>query len=242
MRPELYHAHHLNYLEDLPYWLTLADQANGPILELGCGTGRILTILAQEGFQIFGLDNDLRMLCYLKQHNPAAPVFAADLTNFHLDMKFPLILLACNTYSTLSTAQRKAALQCIDHHLLEGGVFCTSLPNPLDLIQMGDSEEAGPEEFFSHPQTGEPVQVSSSWQTHQKSVTIHWHYDHLLPDGQVQRTTHQTSHVLEPAESYIQEMQAQGFRVHTDGEFDGRAYAEGTDFLILKAVKPFKRG
>ena len=109
MRPELYHTHHKNYIEDLPYWITLADQTDGPILELGCGTGRVILPFYQEGFRIFGLDYDLQMLAYLKQQEPALPVFAADLTRFHLGMKFSFILLTCNTYSTLSSVQRKAA-------------------------------------------------------------------------------------------------------------------------------------
>jgi len=237
MKPELYHAHHINYLEDLPFWLSLADQLPGPILELGCGTGRVMHYLKQEGFEVYGLDHDVRMLHYLKQHNPEACVFAADLTNFHLAKKFSLILLTCNTYSTLSSAQRRTALKCIDQHLVAGGVFAASLPNPFDLIEMGDSDEAGVEETFFHPETGDPVQVSSSWISQGNQVTINWHYDQLLPDGQVKRTTHSTSHYLDPADSYIQEMQAQGLTVQTDGEFNGRAFSENTDFLILRGFK-----
>ena len=237
MRPDLYHSHHTNYLEDLPYWITLADQADGPILELGCGTGRILHYLRQEGFTVYGLDHDMRMLRYLKQHMPAAPVFTADLTRFHLGIKFSLIFLGCNTYSTLSSAQRQAALACIDQHLQTGGMFAASLPNPLDLIEMGSSEEAGPEETFFDPRTGDPVQVSSSWQTHQNQVTIYWHYDQLLPDGQVSRTTHSTTHFRDPVENYLQELHNQGFDVHTDGEFNSAPYSQSTDLLILRAYK-----
>ena len=237
MRPDLYHAHHSNYLEDLPYWISLADEADGPILELGCGTGRIFQYLTQEGFTVFGLDHDLRMLGYLKQNMPSAPVFAADLTQFHLGLKFSLIFLGCNTYSTLSAAQRQAALACIDQHLDSGGVFAASLPNPLDLIEMGNSDEAGPEETFIEPGTGYPVQVSSSWQTHQNQVTIYWHYDQLRPNGQVHRTTHSTTHFRDPAESYIQELLNQGFEVRTDGEFNSTPYSEETDLLILRAYK-----
>lgn len=237
MRANLYHTHHLNYLEDLPYWITLADQANGPVLELGCGTGRILHYLREEGFTVYGLDHDMRMLHYFKRNTPAAPVFAADLTRFHLGRKFAFIFLGCNTYSTLSADQRRMALTCIDQHLLPGGLFAASLPNPLDLIEMGDSSEIGPEESFFDPETGDPVQVSSSWQTNQDTVTIFWHYDQLYPDGQVDRTTHSTTHFRDPAETYIREMQDQGFEVQTDGEYHGAPYGEDTDLLILRAYK-----
>ena len=58
MFPQLYHAHHNRSLEDLPFWLELAAQAGDPILELGCGTGRVLIPLAQAGYHTIGLDND----------------------------------------------------------------------------------------------------------------------------------------------------------------------------------------
>ena len=235
MKPELYHKHHTGYQEDLPYWLTLADQAGGTALELGCGTGRVLTPLRSEGIQVFGLDNDLRMLSYLKYLDATAPVFLADLTCFQLGWTFPLILLPCNTYSTLPTAQRQDALACIASHLEPGGTFAASLPNPADLIGMGDSEEADPEEHFTHPGDGAPVQVSSSWQTREHAVTIYWHYDHLQPDGQVERTTHHTAHQLDPVDTYLEELAEAGFQGTTFGEFDGTPYHPEADFLIIEA-------
>jgi len=237
MKPELFHAHHASYFEDLPYWISLADESDGPILELGCGTGRILQHLDQEGFHVFGLDHEFGMLQYLKQLLPSARVFVADLTAFHLGMEFSLIFLPCNTYSTLSSVKRQAGLRCIDHHLKPGGCFAASLPNPADLAEMGDSDEAGLEETFFHPETGYPVQVTSSWRTLQDQVTIDWHYDHLFPDGQVIRNTHSTSHYMDPAESYIQEMKAQGWTVYADGEFDGGPFQQETDTLILRGYK-----
>ena len=82
MFPTLYHAHHGQYQEDLPFWLKLANQQGGPVLELGCGTGRVLLPLARGGFQTVGLDNDLEMLRFLQAARgadlqPAPLLFAA---------------------------------------------------------------------------------------------------------------------------------------------------------------------
>ena len=89
--------------------------AGSRVLELGCGTGRILLPLAQAGVRMVGLDNDLDMLDYLRSHLPAelTPeplLFAAEITNFHLELSFGLVILPCNTWSTLSAAQRLQAL------------------------------------------------------------------------------------------------------------------------------------
>ena len=37
----LYHTHHGLHDEDIPFWLALATRYGDPILELGCGTGRV---------------------------------------------------------------------------------------------------------------------------------------------------------------------------------------------------------
>jgi SAM-dependent methyltransferase len=240
MDPELYHHHHITYLEDLPYWLSLADECGGPILELGCGTGRVLTLLRSEGFQVFGLDLAPAMLSFLKQLDQNAPVWQADMTTLNLGQRFPLILLTCNTYSTLPAADRRVLLNRVFAHLVSGGCFAASLPNPADLAEMGDSDEDGVEEIFTLPETGTPVQVSSSWESASDTVTIFWHYDRLLPDGQAQRTTHPIRHQLDPVEAYIQEMEQAGFTVTARGEFYGDLYQPEADFLILEARKPAK--
>lgn len=237
MDPALYHSHHTTYFEDLPYWITLADKTRAPILELGCGTGRVLSGLRQEGFKIFGLDLDKSMLDYLKQQDDDAPVFLSDLTSFHLGIKFGLILLTCNTYSTLTADQRERALKTISAHLRAGSIFAASLPSPEDLVAMGDSDEEGPEETFIHPETGNPVQVSSSWQTREKVVTISWHYDHLHPNGKTTRTTHSTTHQLDPTEKYLEELRANGFEVDTFGDFSQASFTSDSSTLILEARK-----
>lgn len=234
MDPGLYHHHHLGYIEDLNFWLAEVDAASGPILELGCGTGRIMLPLLEQGTPIYGLDYDMRMLNYLKKQAPEAPVFLADLTRFHLAMQFSQVILPCNTYSTLTAGQRRQALTCIAAHLNPGGIFTASLPNPADLISMGDSPEAGVEDHFLHPESGAPVQVSSSWQTVDNTVTIYWHYDHLQPDGQVKRTTHHTTHQRDPVGLYLEEFAKAGLEVTTMGEYDGSPYHPEADFLILR--------
>lgn len=234
MDPTLYHIHHTTYLEDIPYWITLADQAQGPILELGCGTGRIFSLLREEGFPIYGLDYDPGVLHFLKTQDTTAPVFLADMQYFNLNVSFPLVILTCNTYSTLTASQRQRTLQRVCAHLQPGGIFAASLPSPYDLIAMGDSEEAGAEDTFIHPESGNPVEVSSSWQSKGNQVTIYWHYDHLQPDGTVNRTTHSITHQLDQADLYIKEMEACGFEVQTFGDFAGSPFDEEASYLILQ--------
>jgi len=67
-----YDLENADFTEDLDYWLELADEAGDPILELGCGTGRVLLNLARRGHAVTGLDNSPEMLARLHAKLEAA--------------------------------------------------------------------------------------------------------------------------------------------------------------------------
>jgi SAM-dependent methyltransferase len=245
--PLLYHAHYSRHLEDLPFWLDLADQIGDPILELGCGSGRVLIPLIRAGHRTFGLDNDFAMLTLLKdnllvecnaERANSSPVFQADLCSFHLSVLFPLILVPCNTWSTLDPAARQRSLKQIRAHLSPGGLFVASVPNPALLLDLPASSDAEYEESFEHPLSGNPVQVSSAWNRDQAHFNVSWYYDHLLPDGTVDRVRVDAAHHLSTAENYLDELRAAGLQVSTTwGDFDRSAFGPDSEHLILAARK-----
>src|SRR5690349_20981888 len=47
---------------DVPFWTAVAQKARGPVLELGCGTGRISLPLARAGVRLVGIDRSAAML------------------------------------------------------------------------------------------------------------------------------------------------------------------------------------
>lgn len=60
--PELYDLEHAEFDDDLSLYLNLAEIVGDPILELGCGTGRILVPLADAGWRVSGIDRSAAML------------------------------------------------------------------------------------------------------------------------------------------------------------------------------------
>src|SRR5450755_1059309 len=84
-------------LVDLPFYLELAEQSCGPVLEIACGTGRVLLPIARKGIEICGVDNSQPMLDILNQNLALEPqevrqritVHEGDMRNFRLNWKFP---------------------------------------------------------------------------------------------------------------------------------------------------------
>ncbi|MCU0485520.1 MAG: class I SAM-dependent methyltransferase [Anaerolineales bacterium] len=239
MFPPIYHAHHGQYVEDLPFWQHLVAQAPGAILELGCGTGRVLLPLQAAGYAITGLDNDLEMLRYLMQRIPAGQprrIFLADMAQVHLAQQFQWILMPCNTLSTLSVEERPQVFSCVRRLLNEGGVFAASLPSPLALRQMPARGEEEVEEFLEHPDTGGVLQVSSAWKRTKQAFEVTWHYDHLRPDGMVERLSVRVRHSLDSLEVYQAELRQAGLElVQVYGDFDRSAYTAESPSLIFLA-------
>jgi SAM-dependent methyltransferase len=205
---QLYHLHHSRHPEDLPFWTRLALETGGPVLELGCGTGRVLLPLSRAGLTVFGMDRDPDMLDVLKSAagtNSGAYFWQGDFTAFCLAQRFPLIILPCNTYSTLDDCQRMAVLAAIRRHLAPEDIFALSMPNPTLLRRLPARSAPEVEETLVHPEDGEPVQVSSSWERSARFFSLHWYYDHLLPDGRVERLEGIARHHLVSRENLVQE-------------------------------------
>lgn len=241
--PVIYDAHHRLHPEDLPFWLGLAEQYGDPVLELGCGTGRVLLALAQAGRRVVGLDYDPAMLAFLRQNIPPAlaptvTLVEDDLRVFNLEQRFALIILPCNTYSAFDAVDRRRALAQVRQHLQPGGLFAASLPNPARLKRLPRRSAAELEEIITHPVTGNPLQVSCAWQRSPTHLTYTWYYDHLLPDGQVERLAWQARHALDSLENYRQELAEAGFgALKAYGDYDGSVYEEDAPLLLLLAER-----
>jgi SAM-dependent methyltransferase len=208
---------------------------------LGSGSGRVLIPLAQAGFSVAGLERDADMLTVLRENAPAEllgqmQIFPGDMTGFELGRRFSLILLPCNTYSTLNSQERQQTLACARRHLEPQGLFAASLPNPALLRRLSRHAEPEVEDVFSHPQDGEPVQVSSGWERTSNHLTVTWHYDHLHPDGLVERLSMHARHDLAAVEVYLAELQRSGLEVQAMyGDFDRSSYSPESPNWIFTA-------
>jgi SAM-dependent methyltransferase len=239
--PLFYHAQHKNYLEDLPFWLDLAAAQGSPVLELGCGSGRVLLPLSQAGYRLVGIDNDAGMLALLKSRMPldaqsGISLLLADIGRIPLAERFGLIVMPCNTISTLTRQAQAGALRGVCSLLAQHGMFAVSLPNPELLRRMPRQSEPEIEDTFLHPLTGEPVQVSSAWKKVSGDLMVTWHYDHLLPDGGVERLTTQVRYRLDSVQDYLEAFRTAGLQVEClYGDFNSSVYQPDSESLIILA-------
>jgi SAM-dependent methyltransferase len=239
INPSLFHLHHIERDEDVSFWLQLAIEVDGPVLELGCGTGRLLLPLLKSGINLCGLDRNYEMLSYLNSQLPnqflgQVKTFQADLGYFHLDREFSLIFLACNTLSTLQEKTRKSGFSRIYEHLNDKGVFAVSVPNPVHLASLPVLGEPEIEATFSHPSSGNPIQVSSEWRRFERYIDFSWHYDHLLPDGLIERQTVQSRHNMISLGEYKGELrEAHLDLINLYGDYDKAIYQDDSPYLIM---------
>jgi SAM-dependent methyltransferase len=243
MFASLYHKHNSLDANDLDFWGSLAKHSGGPVLELGCGTGRVLLHLAQAGYTVFGLDHSAEMLTYLSSIIPDSSrklvnYFQGDMRAYQLSRRFPLIILPCNTYSTLQSGERRQTLEQVSSHLLPQGTFAVSIPNPAYIRQLPRHAEADVEEVFAHPADGEPVQVSSAWKRSKDRLAITWIYDHLLPDGTVDRLTYQVMQHILTLEIIQSEFSAAGLEIaNLYGDYDFSPLSNDSIYMIITANK-----
>jgi SAM-dependent methyltransferase len=132
--------------EDLAFWIEEINRYGDPVLEIGCGTGRVSIRMAQAGFKVTGLDNSGGMLEQARKKSELANVeiqwVKADMRHFDLGGTFPLIIFPANTICHLITlGDLESCLSCITKHLAPQGRFIIDVfvPKPELLIDQPDA-------------------------------------------------------------------------------------------------------
>jgi SAM-dependent methyltransferase len=93
------------------------------VLELACGTGSILLQLHPD-FDVVGLDSAPEMLAVAAEKLPGARLVEADMTDFHLDERFDVVLCVYDSLNhLLDFAQWEAVFDRAHEHLADRGIF-----------------------------------------------------------------------------------------------------------------------
>ena len=134
--------------EDIPFYVEEARRSGGPVLELGCGTGRVAVPIARAGIEVVGLDVSPKMLdaarrkaAGLTEDDGPLLLLQGDMREFAIDRAFSLVIIPFRGFlSLLSVDDQVRTLSRIRDHLAPDGrlVFDIFVPDPEMLVQEQD--------------------------------------------------------------------------------------------------------
>ncbi len=157
-------------LADLPFYLDLARASGGPVLEMGCGTGRVLLPIARAGIETHGVDVSVAMLDILRRKLESEPREVrsrvtrreGDIRSARLGRKFPLVIMPFRPFQHMHTLDDQiAVLRTAACHLTDEGKFAFDVFYPkFDSLFSGLGEERPQDEW---PVEGKPGQIIRRW-------------------------------------------------------------------------------
>jgi len=189
----------IGMLGDVAFYRDQADTTGGPVLEIGCGTGRLTIPLARAGHEVWAVDVSAAMLDQLRAKLADEPpevqarvrVVQQDATALDLpERRCRLAVIPFNVLMLIPdlTAERRA-LAAAAAHLAPGGLLALDVMNPLTLSLDADSKPS-PSIPLRNPRTGNRYVKNSmaSRLDEQQRQRLHGWYDELLPDGKIAMT------------------------------------------------------
>lgn len=244
---ELYDLEHDEFVDDLELLQQLAEESPGPLLEMGCGSGRILVPLAESGFAVSGIDLSLPMLARARMRADGSGV---DIALHELAMErvssvgggpFGMVMFTLNALTHLEhQSDQLAALEGSLSILDSGGTLFLDLPNPMPdyLVRLSDTKVL---EWSGELADGTSIDKWAYRTIDPISQLIDtriW-YDHISPSGETRSVrTAFTLRYLHHGE-LIQLLERAGFeQISMFGSYMLDPLEPESDRMIVTAVKP----
>lgn len=188
---------------DVPFFVEAARESGGPVLEIGCGTGRVLIPTARAGIDIVGLDASPAMLDICRRELAREPesvrgrvdLVEADMRTFDISRRFTLVTLPFRPFQHLITVEDQlACLDAIRRHLTSGGRLILDLFNPsLEALTQPTGIESAPDSEYDMPDGRHVVRrfkiVSRDRANQVNYVELIYEVTH--PDGRAERVVHE---------------------------------------------------
>ena len=234
--------------EDIPFWVEEAVASGGPVLELGCGTGRVAIPVAKAGVRVVGLDNSLSMLKQARAKarklglsSDALKFVRGEMQAFSLEERFALAIIPYRSFQALlSIGEQQQALASIKANLVPGGklIFDLWVPDVDQLV--ADASMPFLDRETTDPETGRRYLV---WHRDQYDTLNQILYGHAIveeldPQGVVLQRVYKdfTSRYLHRFEAQHL-LEATGYRItEVYGGFNREPLDETSDEMVLVAV------
>jgi SAM-dependent methyltransferase len=251
---ELYDHEYRRRRDDVRFYRSLADRVLGPkargargeLLELGCGTGRLLLPIARDGHRVTGVDRSPEMLARLRERLARVPeavrarvkLSRADFRTLALGRRFPLVICPFNAFMHLhARSDVERFLAGVRRHLSRNGQLVFDVMNP-DLRWLSrDPNKRWARTRFRHPRTGEPMIYTTNliWDGPLQTAFMNIYYapPGVPPGSKKERRVQLTHRYFFPLELEAL-LHYNGFRItRHDGDFDGQPLATDSEQQVV---------
>jgi SAM-dependent methyltransferase len=116
----------------------VASFARQPVLDAGCGTGRVAIELARRGFDVVGVDLDATMLELARRKAPDLEWVLADLAHLDLGRKFAVVAMAGNIMIFVRPEDRDRVVAAVARHLDPGGLLVAGFTLEADGLRLDE--------------------------------------------------------------------------------------------------------
>lgn len=243
-----YDSENAGLQEDFNAYDILASRFGSPVLDVGCGTGRIALHLARTGFDVVGIDASGAMLDRAREHakeqgGNAAKIewLEADVRDLDRSERFGLAIFAFSGFMhLLEHSEQIKALQRIAAHLRPGGGVAIDIANPIDIFRSEDVDSLVVERMFIDADTGNTVMQQSlaSFDRVSQIMSLTWVYDRIGTDGVIHRLLmpQRVRYTLASEMSLL--LQFVGLeQAEIYGDYDFNPYAEDSPRLLAVATR-----
>jgi len=239
--PFHYDLEYADYDDDVPWYVDLARRAGGPVLELGCGTGRLTLPMAQAGATVHGVDASADMLTGLEAKLRGQPDAVRwrvrherrDFRTIEGPARYPLVLLPFNTiHHCRDTADVKDVFGAIRRVLLPGGTFAMDCYLPWPELYARDPDQRYGERTWIDSRSGVPIDSweQSSWDPVAQIHHVTYVY---VPRGGQPHEVHLNLRMFYPQELRAAIAEAGWTIRHEAGDFRGKPLAPDATKLVL---------
>jgi ubiquinone/menaquinone biosynthesis C-methylase UbiE len=240
-----YEYHIAHYVEDIAFYREMTQRAGDPLLDVMCGTGRVLLPLAADGHTLTGIDSSQPMLDIARERLEAdglqaqATLLHGDIRSIDLpDEHFTLAFVAVNSFMHLERVKDQlAALNTIRHALVRGGVVILDLFNPNPAHLDNEDNRLLLERNIALEGRRLMTFVASQSDLATQTSAMTYLFDELDEHGHL--TRHTTSFTLRWFYRYELEhlLARAGFRVVSlYGSYDLEEYTSASERLIVLAT------
>jgi SAM-dependent methyltransferase len=183
-----------SYTADLPIWRVLADAADGPVLELGSGAGRVALDLAAEGMDVIPVERDPALAAQLEaeaaERGLSVSALTADLaapSDLRLPAEPALAIGPLHVIQVLDGAARTPLLARLAGLMAPGGMVALTIVDETTLLSSGvAATQILPDmlELDGWVYSSEPLWV----QVGEDVLTVRRLRERVSPDGRLERT------------------------------------------------------